>query len=606
MRRPHFLKPNHATESPRELFFFDTETHQVPVDHDTVEHHLWFGWVLHVRLLGETDPPVRKWFRFTTPLELAEWLESRARPKTRQYVFAHRLQFDARVCEIPQLWVGRGWKLRRLIVEDPPTLFVLRRDKVTFEFLDTRNWFAQALVKLGDRVGLPKLTMPDKSADAATWDTYCRRDVEVIERTMLRWRTFLREHDLGSFQRTLAGQAFTSYRHRFMPTRIFVHSNESSLELARSTYTAGRVECFHIGRVDEEVTCFDVNSMYPYVMAGEHFPSVHVSHRKRVDLDELRVWASENEVVARVVIETDEPVYPYRTDERLLFPIGRYEVALSGPELRHALERGRVVRCFEASIYESAPLFRTFVDYLYRCRQRAGAQGDEVERYLLKIMMNSLYGKFGQQGRRWETIGEVPDNDVHTWIEADYETGARQLMRRVCGNVQEFFNGNESYHSLPSIASYVTSYARLLLWKYILLAGRENVLYCDTDSLVVTRNGANALRTVSDAERLGALKEEWTSTYFVTHGPKDYETDSFRKCKGVRFGAEWLQSNVVSQEQWSSMKADIRVGLLRKPRTTKVLKELRRVYMKGKVGPTGRVSPFVLTWNEQVGTRQVD
>ncbi len=594
MRRPHYLKTNEGSETPRELFFFDTETHQDRVDDSTVEHRLWFGWALHVRLREGNRVDGRTWFRFTTPVELYEWLVERSRQKTRSYIFAHRLQFDARVCEIPQILTADGWSLRRFIIEDPPTLFVLRRDKVTFEFLDTRNWWAQALVKLGERVDLPKLEMPKKVASAEVWDTYCKRDVEVIERTVLAWIGFVKRHDLGTFSRTLAGQSFNAFRHKFMDHKIFIHSNEKSLALARSSYTAGRVECFRLGRWENRVHCYDVNSMYPWVMREQSFPREHVSYRVRPSIDELKSWCDEFGVCARVLLDTDIPAYPYRTPDKLLFPVGRFPVALAGPELKHALDSGHVVSAESAALYENAPLFEGYVDSIFRLRQEAKRRGDEVERYLLKIMMNSLYGKFGQAGHIWETVGESGSNDAATWLEADYETGAVTQRRRLCRNVQELFHNDESYHSLPSIAAYVTSYARLVLWGLVQRAGPSHVFYMDTDSLVVDDIGAERLDHLVDEERLGALKKEWTSAWFEAHGPKDYVCEHHRRTKGVRFGARWLDANTVQQEQWSSMKADLRAGELRLPRTKVVCKTLRRIYTKGTVLKSGFVEPLRL------------
>jgi len=593
-RFPHYLKANKGSETPQNAIWFDTETLQVQTSPGEVEHRLWFGWGCFSRVWTTDTWTEPEWFRFESPSEFWSWVVSKCRKKTRLYLFAHNLLFDARVVDTFRHCRERGFKLSRSVIDAPPTILVWRREGMTIEMLDTLNWWRVPLAALGDRVGLPKLEMPKESAPRATWDAYCRRDVEVLVRTLREWWMFLGTHDLGGFARTLAGQAFRTYRHRFMTSPIFIDANEKSLETSRAAYYGGRTECFFIGRYENPVRVYDVNSMYPAVMRENVFPSVHVCHLKRPSRSEMERWVSEFCVCALVTLETDEPAYPLRTKDKLIFPVGRFETFLSTPEIAYALARGHFVKADNVAVYEKAPLFASFIEELYERRLEATRKGDETARYMLKILMNSLYGKFGQRGKVWEREGEAADDEFRVWKELDYETGHVYNWRQYGGVLERLSEEPEGLESYPAIAAHVTAYARMFLWGKICSIGLENVLYLDTDSLYATAGAWIALESVSDLERLGAWKLERESPWVRIHGPKDYEMEGYRKTKGVKKNARWIDENTLEQEQWDSLRSALRDSSDRAPRIVTIRKHLKRVYTKGTVLPSGRVLPLRL------------
>jgi len=160
--------------------------------------------------------------------------------------------------------------------------------------------------------------------------------------------------------------------------------------------------------------------------------------------------------------------------------------------------------------------------------------------------------------------------------------------------VQELQREEESAGSHPAIAAHVTANARMLLWSLVADAGRDNVYYCDTDSLLVNDTGLNRLRARIDATRLGALKHEGTYTDWEIRGAKDYRFGDKTKLKGVRPSAEWLDADTVRQEKWSGLKGLLRAGNLDRPTTRLIEKHLSRRYDKGVIGPDGCVSPWLL------------
>ena len=472
---------------------------------------------------------------------------------------------------------------------------VWKSESRTIKFVDTLNIWRTSLEALGESLGIKKLDMPKNSASAEEWDTYCKRDVEVIRVALLTWLQFLQDNDLGGFSVTLASQAFNSYRHRFMPTGIFMHDRKRALEVERRAYVGGRTECFKMGEHKGKFYYIDVNSMYPSVMFTEEYPCKLVDSYDDVTHKELGEWLDKWGVIADVVIETDVPVYPKIHDSKLIFPVGTFETSLAGPELRHAYEHDHIKSIGHTCLYEMAPLFKDFIAFMYMTRLKAKEEGNEVYSWLYKIMMNSLYGKFGQRGRRYETDSHTNDLSIDVWTEVDAETLEVTNYRMFGGLVQQWVDEGESRESFPGIAAFVTSHARMKLWDAIYRAGMENCYYCDTDSLVVNEEGFIKLEGLINADSLGYWAIEDILETIELRGPKDYTFDSVSKTKGVRKNAEWLTESIAKQDYFVGIRGLMRDYNLSMPVVYPITKIQSRIYTKGIINDDFTVSPIRLT-----------
>ncbi len=593
-RVAHYLRGNKTSETPQAACWVDTETHPRRRRDGTIEHHLWFGWACYQRRSPREGWCSPEWLRFERASDFWAWLTYRTRPRTRTYLFAHNWSFDGPVLDCFSLPMTMGWKLTRAIIEAPPTVLTYRYDTRTIQALDTLNWWRVSLAQLGESIGVAKLPMPRTHDPQDMWDAYGRQDVEVIRAACHRWWVFLQEYDLGGFAATVAGQSMRAYRHRFMTERILIDDDPRALTLARGSYYGGRVECFTLGRVKGRVSCLDVNSMYPHVMKAERYPTALVGYTDRATLLDLKRWLRDLCVVADVDIETDEPAYAHVIGERLCYPVGRFRERLTTPDLHAALSAGHIARVHSACVYRSALIFVAFVDYFYAQRIAARGRGDRVTDGLLKVVLNSLYGKFGQRGGKWTEDGPAESPNPRIWDELDADTGDIRHYREYGGLRQWRQPAGESRDSHPAIAAHVTAYARRLLWGLICRAGIEHCHYCDTDSLWIDDAGLSRLHSLIDPTRLGALKLEWQSRDCHLWGCKDYRHDREAKTKGVRKAAHWIDPSTVEQERWSSLRGQLRAGNVSIPTTTRTLKHLSRIYAKGLLGKAGRVSPFTL------------
>ncbi len=594
-RVPHLLSANHRSSTVRHVVFFDTETDQVPVSSNKVVHKLAFGWWCYRRRKPSGEWTKGKWGRFDAAVDFWDTLCALAVPRDRLVAICHNTAFDLSVLDPFRCLPPRGYHLTTACIDAPPTILRWRKGTAILEFLDSLNWWRTSLAKIGERVGLPKLEMPPGWVDRQVADRYCRRDVEILAKAVCGWWDWLQNNDFGGCAPTLASQAMRCYRHRFLDYPIAIDDTDRANALARDAYHGGRVECFRLGKIHGDFTLLDVHSQYPYVMREGTFPVRLIYSVKRCSVKRLFQELTRNAVVAEVTVQTTDPVYPVREGLRLYFPVGEFRACLCTPELELAFERGDVVAVHRVAVYECRPIFRRYIDELYARRKVAQSAGDTVGATQFKDLMNHLYGKFGQRGIFWEEAGAADDLEAEQWAEIDEATGTVTKFRRFGGLVQAQARESESRDSFPAIAAHVTSAARAYLWRLIQRAGREHVLYCDTDSLLVDQIGQGRLAGLTDDVRLGALGEEGRSPCVRLWGAKDYDFGFRARHKGVRKQAVWTGPDTVEQEQWSGLGRALFDEHFHGPTTTRITKRLYRHYDKGVVGPSGIVTPHVLS-----------
>lgn len=615
-RFAHYLSRNHASQIPSNCIWFDTETKSTLDDQKRSVQHLWFGYACYQRRASELVWEPEQWLRFDSIHPFWEWVVSRCRAKTRLYLFCHNGAFDLPVMDAFAQLPKHGFRLTSAVADAPPLILTWKRGgkgcpeykalreqlgasvkpkpTETIKFVDTLNIWRLPLNSIGASIGLKKLAMPKLTDPQAQWEAYGKRDVEVLQSVTKAWFTFIRDNDLGGFSPTLASQAFNAYRHRFMKHPIFVDANTKAVDLARESYVGGRVECFRLGRYHGQFYYIDVNSMYPSVMVNQDFPCRLVSVYQRPRNDEIKHWLKDKCMVVDCEIDTPDPAYPVIMNNKLMFPIGQFRVNLATPEFKYAFDNGHITKMHQLALYEKASLFKDFITEIYTLRLAAKERGDDINAWLYKILMNSLYGKFGQRGRVYETCDTCDPKEIWSHPVVNMDTGVRTNMRAFGGIVQHQLMDGESRESHPAIASHVTSAARMILWRAIAKAGREHVYYCDTDSLVVDSVGFDNMSKLIDDSKLGYWALERTLSEIVIHGCKDYEFDDIVRTKGVRSSALWIAPNRVLQDQFLGLAALLKEGQLKAPIVRSQIKTLKRVYDKARVYPSGDTTPWCL------------
>lgn len=594
-RKPHTLRREKTMTIPRRLIFVDTETSVTKDSDGNMEQHFKLGWLCFYTRSYDRHIEKEEWFYFDTIGQFWDYVFSRTEPKQRLWIIARNVVFDFTILRGWENLRKEKYKLKFFHNNGVSAILTVRKGNKSIVFLDSMNWFPESIEKTGERIGIPKMKIDFETCSKKELKAYCRNDVLIDMENFKQFIAFLVGNKISRLCYTRASTAMAAYMLRHYNTEIFIHNNAEAIALERESYKGGRCECFYIGEPNYD-TCYvlDVNSLYPFVMRNNPYPVKYKRIVKAYTPNKLRNAIKTKSVVARVLIETDEPVYAVRR-ERTLFPIGVFETTLCTPELKYALEHGHIRKVYNCVIYEQANIFESYVDTIYTLRQEFISAGVDVYQNLCKYLLNSLYGKWGQKAENWVKIGDCPNEPDREELLFTYESDRVMRLRYLLGEVFELKSYGESYNSFPAISSHVTAYGRMYLWSLMQLAGIGNYFYCDTDSLIVNDEGMDNLTPVIDSTKLGYLKHEETIHKFIIHGLKDYEKDSKVVIKGIRKNAVKISEGVYQQEQWSSFKGLLHSGDINTYKVKSVTKHLTRKYTKGIVTDSGVVKPFVLT-----------
>src|SRR5262249_32341701 len=154
-----------------------------------------------------------------------------------------------------------------LSIESPPTIIGCRSGVTQgrFVIVDMMNWFPAKVSEIGEAINLPANERPPYEASDGEWFTYSWRDAHIVFDAFAGLSRWVERNDMGMFRYTGAAQALAAFRHRFMPTTIYLHDNIPIKVIERAGYFGGRFEVFKMGQIRETVYQYDINSLFPSV-----------------------------------------------------------------------------------------------------------------------------------------------------------------------------------------------------------------------------------------------------------------------------------------------------------------------------------------------------
>lgn len=388
-----------------------------------------------------------------------------------------------------------------------------------FIFADSYNILPSSVKAIGNTMNIEKLNNDKIRSGHLTKKNitkqdinYCIRDCEIVYKALVKIFT-----EIGSVKITLSSLSFYKFRSDFLKKNLLY--SELVYEFFKSYY-GGRTEAFKIGSCNGAV--YDINSLYPFVMSDMKFPNpLHLKKLEHVNINSFYFYLKYYEGLACITVKHnnfDIGFLPYK-DKKLFFPVGIFKTVVNFNEIRTALQYNYIEIISIDYIIFSEPektIFNSFVDYYYT--KRTGSN-NELERYIYKIILNSLYGRFGMRKKYLSQYFEtIPDKLLieygikHIWYKCEI------LNKEVSDCLLTIRNPQTKYtfNSIPLYSSYITSKARTVLLGNILKNSYENILYCDTDSIFINNNFLGTIGT-----SLGEFKNE-NKTVVQINGLKNY------------------------------------------------------------------------------------
>jgi len=585
------LAGNRSTAYPDRSLYLDTET--FPVSWQGYEKHLFvIGWTCFIRRREDSRPDQEDWNLWQDPESLCRYIATLVSDKKSLTVYTHNAFFDLQASRFYYYFARWGWSYDFLYDAGLTYIFCIRKGRSSIKVISTTNYFDFSLKKLGDDVGLQKLDTDPLRSSRDDLIRYCRRDVEILVASMRKYIAFNKEHDTGRFSMTKASQSFAAFRHRFMDRRIFIHDCEPAVQLERDGYFGGRTEAFFIGEATGgPFTFLDINSMYPAVMRSKPYPAKLIFYTDTPEIDQLTKYCDSTCMIADVDLDTDRAAYAVRRDDKLIFPVGRFRTVLCSAGIAHALTHHHIRKVHRLAVYQSEYLFGSYVDYFYPLKQAYGLEGNTLYRTIVKIFLNSLYGKFGQKQPITEILDAPQFLDFQRRECFSVATGERWIETRGFGKMIHERGEKNGSKSFVAIAAHVTEHSRFALWDLLSFGGDQRVLYVDTDSLAIRSADLDRFGGFIHDQRLGSLAVDKVCERFIVKGLKDYETDGTIKIKGIPKASQCIGENTYRFTQFLGQSTHMRMGDVDGVLTRSMIKHLSRSYDKGIVGPDGWVKP---------------
>jgi hypothetical protein len=469
---------------------------------------------------------------------------------TKRYIYAHNGgNFDQvfALAAIIKLWPKLSLEL---IPSNSAILMMKVRDKQkhTWTFLDSARTLPDSLDNLGQC-----FLNRGKIKDGIDYETlhhnpnryaYLKNDCILLYDVLSEYFRLLYDKLKGQSGISAASTALATFRAGYQ-RRPIPEISEHAARLARAGYYGGRCEPFRreFGSEDSNdskgglvLHDYDVNSMYPWAMRQPQ-PIEELQGLRGLHLD-LTGFVDATIEVSQCHV----PILPCRTENKLLFPYGKWRGVFSTVELRLADKAGQLknIQCHDSVYFRTASMFAEYVDALYRYRDKSDPNWTLALDRMAKLCANSLYGKFGSQEIR-ETIHIRPTLD-------DVIDKQMQQIPSSLGNLDAYIERTttKAAYMLPQISAWITALGRCRLAEALLLAD-ENAYYCDTDA-VFTPRGVDPI-----GDGLGEWKDEHKKdpivyAYFLA--PKVYVLRHAsgaitNRAKGFSKFGEKLPDNVV-------------------------------------------------------------
>ena len=486
---------------------------------------------------------------------------------------------------------------------DLPEMFGIKELKkgyfpYTFNTIENRNYIG----KIPDiKYFSPNEMMSSKRKDFMKWydqqkdiiydfkkelHEYCLSDVDILKKAMeIYIKDGIELNGLNPIDcSTIASYAMKVYRTNYLVDNKICVLKKDEYDFIKRGFFGGRTEVFqlHAKISDEElkdgkyINYIDIQSLYPTVQFYDELPCGLPKWVNDPIIADMKDYLENHFGYFEVDVKCPDihiPLLPEKKDMKLMFDlIDKVKTVYSSVELLRAIEIGYEITKVHKVLYfeKSNELFKGYIQNFLKIKTEcSGYEGDDIDEYikryynacgvllekdkikknkgkklLAKILLNSLWGKFGQKD-------DMPTNEYIT----DPSKWFRMLKKNIDGEIMlksetmidentlyiQYVNKDTRISSLNTtnvgLAGMVTAQARLRLYKELYKLD-DRVIYCDTDSIVYKHNPK--LYNTETSDVLGGWEAETKSPIieFIGIAPKSYgykcaDGKIDVKCKGV-------------------------------------------------------------------------
>ena len=359
----------------------------------------------------------------------------------------------------------------------------------------------------------------------------------------------------------------------------------------RDAFCGGRtnaIKLYHRVTPGQKIHYIDYTSLYPWVNKTCVYPKGHSRFLSQPGHTDISLFFALIQCRVLPPRALYHPVLPYRHEGKLTFPLcatcveeemekrpwersaecdhADEQRVLTGrwcsPELHKAVELGYEIQyIYEVWHFDETRegLFRDYVNTWLKIKQEASGwpswvgddetkrqqylreydeheviqlEYDKIEhnpglRTLAKMMLNSMWGKFGQRLNKTQVKAFDDPQAFHRFLDTDtLDVRHVSVMNDAMVEVHYEYQ-DEDIPVSPNlnifVVAFTTCWARLRLYEALELLG-ECVLYYDTDSVIYLEEEGQPNPVLGDylGEFTSELDDDDTMEEFVSGGPKNY------------------------------------------------------------------------------------
>ncbi|KAG4946751.1 hypothetical protein JHK87_042758 [Glycine soja] len=289
---------------------------------------------------------------------------------------------------------------------------------------------------------------------------------------------------------TIASLALSLFREKYYDYnkhRIHI-PNQNEDTFIRRGYYGGHTDAYL--PYGTNLYYYDVNSLYPFVIKEFSMPGgtpVWHSDLEYMTLDNMFGFI---EAYVECPKSINKPFLPYgdNKDGTLIFPTGTFVGVYYSEELKYARDIGYTIIPICGYLFEEMESpFKDYINSLFESRSNAKKKGNNALSFVYKLLMNSLYGRFGinPQSTKTEMCNKSKRDRIFRRPEFIDDVFIREDLYMVSyltnpGKGPSYWDPPKN--SAVQLAAAITAGSRIYMYKYI---SREDCLYTDTDSIVL-------------------------------------------------------------------------------------------------------------------------
>lgn len=336
---------------------------------------------------------------------------------TREYRGSHFVTYNLKYDEgaflqvLPVQNLKQLWKENRTEYDGytykcvPKKLLCVSKGKNSIHIWDMATFFMSSLNKAAKEfLGEEKIDVGSKDFTPERvereWNEialYCIQDAKLVERLA---QSLIRKFEqMGVYPTKLYSTAYASWQYFTstcdIPTvKRFWEYDKGLLDYAMLSYNGGKFEVTEKG-VDDYWE-YDINSAYPYEIAN----LLDISNAEVIKSDKYQRRCDYGFLLCEMSIPVNlyHPVAIKRNGVNV-YPSGCFQKVITKQEYDYFRQNGikpTILQGYWLNINKPVFPFREAINHLYTLKSSLKGTDDKITYHLVKILLNSLYGKFCQ------------------------------------------------------------------------------------------------------------------------------------------------------------------------------------------------------------------